>query len=101
MKRRFFYEYDFGDGWAFTIEIKKIVDYDRDYPTIKRFKGDYNPIEDCGGVYGLELILYYKDHPDEAPDIYLEQINLLEKFNQEDIQDRLEDFKSDNDFFLL
>ena len=51
------YWYDFGDDWQFDIEIKKIVDYDKDYVTIKRFKGKYNPIEDCGGVYGLSGII--------------------------------------------
>ena len=47
------YWYDFGDDWQFDIEIKKKIDYDKDYVTIKRFKGKYNPIEDIGGVYGL------------------------------------------------
>ena len=54
------YEYDFGDSWSFTIEIKKSVEYDKKYPTIKRYKGDYNPIEDIGGVYVLMDMIAYK-----------------------------------------
>ncbi len=48
---KFEYNYDFGDNWKITIEIKKKIKYDKDYVTIKRFKGKYNPIEDIGGPY--------------------------------------------------
>lgn len=51
------YYYDFGDSWSFSIEIKNNVDYDKNYPYLKRFKGKYNPIEDCGGTMGLSFIL--------------------------------------------
>lgn len=85
------YEYDFGDGWSFTIEIKKVVDYDKKYPTIKRFKGKYNPIDDCGGVYGLSEIVYFKEHPEkEASEEAEYWFDELEEFNQEATQKRLE-----------
>gem|GEM_PF-5090749 len=58
------YEYDFGDGWEVRVEIKKIIaDYDKNYATLKRYKGDYNPIDDCGGVHGfMDLIKKTKKH---------------------------------------
>lgn len=42
------YWYDFTDDWKFDIEIKKKIDYDKKYITIKRFEGKYNLLDDCG-----------------------------------------------------
>ncbi|MDO5859861.1 plasmid pRiA4b ORF-3 family protein [Methanobrevibacter sp.] len=71
--RKIYWEYDYGDGWSFTIEVKKAVEYDKYYPLIKRFKGEYNPQDDIGGVWGLEKLI------DEDP-------SQLTRFNQEDVQ---------------
>lgn len=62
------YWYDFGDDWQFDIEIKKKIDYDKDYVTIKRFKGKYNMIEDVRGAYGLSEIIYCAENPSENND---------------------------------
>ena len=84
------YWYDFGDDWTFDIEIKKAVDYDLDYVTIKRFKGKYDPIEDCKGIYGLSEVIYYAEHPDEADDSYFSDLtDYLNEFDMEYAQDRL------------
>jgi len=86
------YEYDFGDGWGFTIEFKKTVDYDKNYPTLIRYKGKYNPIEDCGGIWGLEKIIYLKNHPNDPEyeeNDYL--IDELKEFDFEFISSLLED----------
>lgn len=78
------YWYDFGDDWRFDIEIKKKIDYDKDYVTIKRFKGKYDPIEDCKGVYGLSEVVYYAENPDEADDSYFcELVEYLHEFRME------------------
>lgn len=77
---KIYWEYDYGDGWSFTIEVKKTVDYDKDYPTIKRYKGEYNLKDDIGGVWGLERMI--EDDPDD-----------LEKFDLEFIQGLLKDYK--------
>lgn len=69
-------EYDYGDGWSFTIEVKKTVGYDKEYLTIKRFKGEYNLQDDIGGVWGLEQMIN-EDSP------------MLEKFNSEFTQSNL------------
>ncbi len=85
------YWYDFGDDWQFDIEIKKKIDYDKDYVTIKRFKGKYNPIEDCKGVYGLSEVVYYAENPDEADSSYFcELVEYLEEFDMDFSQLALE-----------
>ena len=78
------YWYDFGDDWQFDIEIKKKIDYDKDYVTIKRFKGKYDPIEDCKGVYGLSEIVYCAENPDEADfSDFSDYVEYLEEFDME------------------
>lgn len=81
------YWYDFGDDWQFDIEIKKTVDYDKKYVTIKRFKGKYNPIEDCSGIYGLSEIIYLAENPG-SEDIYgfEDWVEDLEEFDMEHTQ---------------
>ena len=55
---------------------------------IKRFKGEYNPKDDIGGVWGLERLV------SESPD-------RLTRFDKELVQMGLEDFKDfDSDIFL-
>lgn len=49
------------------------MEYDKNYPLIKRFKGDYNPQDDIGGVWGMERLM------DEDP-------SQLTRFNQDDVQ---------------
>ena len=86
------YVYDFGDGWSFTIEIKKKIYYDKDYVTIKRYKGEYNPIEDGGGVYGLAKTVYFAENPSESDDsIYADNVDILEKFDMDYTQELLKD----------
>ena len=85
------YWYDFGDDWQFDIEIKKKIAYDKDYVTIKRFKGKYNPIEDCHGVYGLSEIVYCAENPDEADySDFSDYVEYLEEFDMEFTQFILE-----------
>ena len=57
-KKKFSYEYDFGDGWEHTIRIVKELEADPavDYPVCIGGKRACPP-EDCGGVYGYREIL--------------------------------------------
>ena len=84
------YWYDFGDNWQFDIEIKKKVEYNKDYVTIKRFKGEYEPIEDCNGVYGLSEVVYCAENPGMGDEFYEELVEYLEKFDMEFTQMALE-----------
>ena len=80
------YCYDFGDSWSFTIEIKKKIDYDNTYPNIKRFKGEYNPVEDCGGTWGLSDLIELAEKDEEDERGFVDE---LEKFDQEKIREEL------------
>lgn len=78
------YWYDFGDDWQFDIEIKRKIDYDKKYTTIKRFKGKYNPIEDCKGVCGLSEIIYLSENPEEIESSpFGDYVDFLEEFDME------------------
>jgi hypothetical protein len=57
-KKKFSYEYDFGDGWEHTIRIVKELEADPavDYPVCIGGKRACPP-EDCGGIYGYREIL--------------------------------------------
>jgi len=75
-KEKFFYEYDFGDGWEHEVLVEKILapEPEADYP--RCIKGKRNcPPEDIGGVWGygdfLEAI-QDEDHPEHEE--YLEWI---------------------------
>ncbi len=54
---KLFYTYDFGDDWQHTIRLEAVVCHEDPAPraicTAGRRPG---PAEDCGGVYGYELI---------------------------------------------
>lgn len=92
------YTYDFGDDWEFTIEVKKKVEIDDEYPIIKRYKGDYNPVEDCGGVYALPKLVALKTGEipiSEASDEDRMNLKYMMKFNLEDKQDQLNDYIND------
>lgn len=82
---KIYWEYDYGDGWSFTIEVKKIAETDKNYPVIKRFKGEYNPKDDIGGVWGLKQMI--ENNPDE-----------LTRFDMESVQ---WDLKRYDDDFLF
>ena len=59
------YCYDFGDDWDHTIKLEKEVDdnTNRDVRPFEVIKGrGANPVEDCGGVWGLNAIIE-GDHP--------------------------------------
>ena len=57
-KKRFEYEYDFGDNWYHDIRIVKEVPYDPNvsYPCCIKGKRAC-PLEDCGGIWGYQDIV--------------------------------------------
>ena len=89
------YWYDFGDDWKFDIEIKKMVEYDEEYITLKRFKGKYNPIEDCGGVGSLMIIIECSENPEYMEDDelidYIELVDEVTEFDMDYVQKRLKE----------
>ena len=45
------YVYDFGDDWIFTISVIDVIERESDVAICTKWKCDFQPIEDCGGVY--------------------------------------------------
>lgn len=45
------YVYDFGDDWIFTVTVLDVMDREGDVAVCTRWKCDFQPIEDCGGVW--------------------------------------------------
>lgn len=50
------YRYDFGDGWAISIQVLRGYDWGNDLPTIVAATGP-SLVEDCGGVTGFQELL--------------------------------------------
>ena len=66
---RLFYLYDYGDGWEHVLRLEAVVPRDDDVPRARCTAGRRDgPAEDCGGVYGHELIAGAADpsHPEHA-----------------------------------
>lgn len=87
------------DKWEFTIEIKKSIESEYSYPVIKRFKGDYNPLEYGCGKYDFMDMLYLLDHPENSDDEKYNRANAyiddLKKFNITECQEILrKDFEN-------
>ena len=67
-KKKFIYEYDFGDGWEHEIVVEKILPPDAGFKRVVCLAGENAcPPDDCGGIPGyyqmLEIIADAK-HPD-------------------------------------
>jgi hypothetical protein len=68
-KDRFFYEYDYGDGWSHTIRLAAVEERTTSTPAAVCTAGRRpGPPEDCGGVDGYELMVAANDpsHPGHA-----------------------------------
>lgn len=64
-----FYQYDFGDNWRHTLRLEAVLGREPDAPPAVCTDGRRpGPPEDCGGVYGYELIVGARDpdHPTHA-----------------------------------
>ncbi|MFC9693287.1 plasmid pRiA4b ORF-3 family protein [Kribbella sp. NPDC056951] len=64
---KLFYLYDFGDDWMHVIKIEAVLPRDESAPRAICVAGERpGPGEDCGGVWGYEVICDAIDHPDSA-----------------------------------
>jgi hypothetical protein len=61
------YTYDFGDSWAHSIVVEKVLPLDPGlvYPLCLDGKG-HGPPEDCGGIYGYYNLLEAIGDPDHS-----------------------------------
>lgn len=91
---RFFYEYDFGDGWEHEIEVEKVLPAEtgKRYPLCLAGKHACPP-EDCGGIPGYENLLEVMRDPSNEE--YAETIEWLgrefdpEAFDLDDVNTAL------------
>lgn len=59
---RFFYLYDFGDDWEHVIRLEAVLPRQPGAPRAVCIKGRRpSPPEDCGGIYGYELLTAAND----------------------------------------
>ncbi|MFH1218908.1 MAG: plasmid pRiA4b ORF-3 family protein [Candidatus Eisenbacteria bacterium] len=99
-KRRFEYEYDFGDGWVHELVVEKIMPPGpgKKYPQCVKGKRACPP-EDVGGVWGYHTFLQAIGDPDhEEHHSYLEWIGGgfdPEAFDLDAINERLRRVKAE------
>lgn len=93
-KRKFAYEYDFGDGWHHEILVEKVLapEAGARYPQCVAGKRAC-PLEDCGGTWGYERFLeVIKDEDDPEHEEMLEWAGGSfdpEAFNLEEVNQEL------------
>ncbi len=93
-KRKFTYEYDFGDGWEHEILVEKVLapEAGARYPQCVAGRRACPP-EDCGGVWGYERFLeVIKDEDDPEHEEMLEWAGGSfdpEAFNLEEVNQEL------------
>jgi len=57
-RRKFSYEYDFGDSWDHEVVLEKILPPDAAFKHLKCLAGaNASPPEDCGGLWGYYNLL--------------------------------------------
>lgn len=64
-KDQIYYEYDFGDGWAHSIQVQEVLEAKTGivYPHLLKGKGACPP-EDCGGIWGYNNLVEAINDPD-------------------------------------
>lgn len=62
------YTYDFGDDWVFAISVLEVMQRHGEVAECTKWKCDFQPIEDCGGVGSyLEIRKDFSNPDDPAP----------------------------------
>ena len=65
-KRKFSYEYDFGDSWMHTIQVEQILPMDPGVKLPSCVGGERaSPPEDCGGLWGYAGLLEVLADPED------------------------------------
>ncbi|MDE6757199.1 MAG: plasmid pRiA4b ORF-3 family protein [Muribaculaceae bacterium] len=79
------YVYDFGDDWIFTVSVLEVMDRTGEVAECVKWKCDFQPIDDCGGVYSylrLRDIAAAPDSLDKKAKKEIAQSYDFENFNQ-------------------
>jgi hypothetical protein len=65
-RKKFVYEYDFGDGWEHEVEVEKVLPPDPSFKDAVCVAGaNACPPEDCGGIQGFYRLLEVLADPDD------------------------------------
>lgn len=90
------YDYDFGDGWNFSITLEDVVeDYYFGYPTLLD-GAETGPPEDVGGIPGFmdfKSIYYDENHPNHEDAVRWAESTYYREYNMENSNDRLKDLR--------
>ena len=88
------YLYDMEDRWLIGIEINGKVECKQNYPIVTDFKGVYNPLEGCGGVWELTEIIYYAKKPSARDNSRNAKLSFeIKKFNLKEVNKKLKKIK--------
>ncbi|MDC7290165.1 SEC-C metal-binding domain-containing protein [Blautia schinkii] len=98
-EKRFTYTYDFGDDWRHSVVVEKIIDdYEYNYPTVLKFKGD-TPYEDCGGIDRYYEMLQTLENPSDPEYELLKEWtenHFTRKYDLEQVNSTLQSYKLEN-----
>lgn len=78
------YVYDFGDDWIFTVSVLEVMDRVGEVAECMKWKCDFQPLEDCGGVGTYLMLRDVFSAPDKLSAKMKKQ--LAEEFGFEDFQ---------------
>lgn len=78
------YVYDFGDDWIFTVSVLEVMDRVGEVAECTKWKCDFQPLEDCGGVGTYLMLRDVFSAPDKLAAKMKKQ--LAEEFGFEDFQ---------------
>lgn len=98
-KKKFIYEYDFGDGWEHEIVVEKVLPPDAGFKRVICLAGENAcPPDDCGGIGGYyEMLKIIADpkHPDHGHmKEWLGGERDLARFDLDETNDALKRFKA-------
>jgi hypothetical protein len=98
-KKKFIYEYDFGDGWEHEIVVEKVLPPDAGFKRVICLAGENAcPPDDCGGIGGYyEMLKIIADpkHPDHGHmKEWLGGERGLARFDLDETNDALKRFKA-------
>lgn len=78
------YVYDFGDDWIFMVSVLEVMDRVGEVAECTKWKCDFQPLEDCGGVGTYLMLRDVFSAPDKLAAKMKKQ--LAEEFGFEDFQ---------------
>lgn len=89
------YVYDFGDDWIFTVSVQEVMDRQGDVAVCTKWKCDFQPIEDIGGIWAYLDLREAFTNPDKLTAKQKKEIAGMLGF------DRYKDLEANMDEFVI